>query len=171
MAGLLLSAAPSCSLGLRPQLRSLSCLQGCPSALLWRAPAICVPSLSTRLTAHSSRRLLSQKQFSSLAWQAAFRTSNTPLPSQREGQLLFFLQPAVLFCGTPPPPPLAQFSRLGRSWSLKEERGGTFPRPGQSAYLITENSLEMDREPKSYLWDCGRESSLSAQTAERRVQA
>lgn len=105
-------------------------LQGCPGALLRRAPAICdstpasqpahpcLPSPQPFLTLG----LLPLQQPSSPAWHTAiFCTSNGPLlaPSLSEGQLLFFPAGIIPLCVTTPPPSpvLEVWNRLG-GWRM-----------------------------------------------------
>lgn len=119
--GFLFPAAPNCSQGLWPQLLSLLlCLQGCPSAVLRRTPAICDPTPTPNplhLIPHPSVVPLPRQQASCPTWHAvAFCTSNTPPlapPPPVRDSCCFFLQ-ASSSPSVGPPLPLVQSWRFGR---------------------------------------------------------
>lgn len=103
--------------------------QLCCGGPLPSVPRHLLPSLSTPLPPHRPflTQTLSQKQLSSLAWRAAFCTSNTPPPSQREGQLLFF-SCSQLSSSVGPPHLLLRTRDLEEAGHSR--RSGIAPTPG-----------------------------------------
>lgn len=136
-----LSAAPNCSPGLRPQLRSLSCLQGCPSALLRRTPAICaphlLPSLSTPLTAHASLRLSPRDSFPLWLGRLPSVLQTLPLPPSVRDSCCFFCSQHSSSVG--PPHPL--LSSRGLEGAGHSRRSGVAHTPGLAHQHISSQRI------------------------------